>query len=89
MTVSLTPEVQKFVAEKVRARQYRSADEAVNALLAMTMQHERLTQEEMAELRAELDPATAEADRGEFVQFTTEDIIAEGRAGLSRKRQGA
>ena len=85
MTLSLTPEVQAFVAEKVRSGQYRSAEEAVNALLAMAMEQERLTPEDVADLRAQLDPAIAEADRGEFVEFTAEDVIADRRA----KRKGA
>jgi antitoxin ParD1/3/4 len=85
MTLSLTPEVQAFVAEKVRSGQYRSAEEAVNALLAMAMEQERLTPEDVADLRAQLDPAIAEADRGEFVEFTAGDVIAERRA----KRKGA
>jgi antitoxin ParD1/3/4 len=78
MTLSLTPEVQAFVAEKVRSGQYRSAEEAVNALLAMAMEQERLTPEDVAELRAQLDPAIAEADRGQFAEFTADDVIAEG-----------
>ena len=89
MTISLTPEVEKFVKEKVQAGQFRSADEAVNALLAMSMAQERLTPEDVAELRGQLDPALAEADRREFVQFDAEQIIAEGLAGLSKKRKGA
>jgi antitoxin ParD1/3/4 len=89
MTVSLTPEIEKFVAEKVRTGQFRSADDAVNALLAMSMAQEQLTPDEVAELRAELDPAIAEADRGEFVEFTAEQIIAEGRAAMAAKRKGA
>ena len=85
MTVSLTPEMEQFVAEKVRAGVYRTADEAVNSLLAMSREQEKLTPEDIAELRAELDPAVAEADRREFVEFTAEDIIAEGRAALRKK----
>ena len=89
MTVRLTPEIEAFVAEKVRAGLYRSADEAVNALLATTREQERLTSEDIAELRAELDTALTEADRGEFVEFTAEDVIAERRAARDRKRKGA
>ena len=40
MTVSLTAEMAKFVADKVRAGVYRSADEAVNALLALSREQE-------------------------------------------------
>ena len=89
MTVSLTPEMQAFVVEKVRAGQFASVDEAVNALLAMTMEQERLTLDDVAELRAALDPAIAEADRGEFVEFTADDVIREARGARPRQRKGA
>jgi putative addiction module CopG family antidote len=80
MTVSLSKAMEKFVAAKVRAGQYRSADKAVNALLAETAERERLSPEDVSQLRAQLDPAIAEADRGEFVEFTAEQIIAEARS---------
>ena len=89
MTVSLTPEMEKFIAEKVRTGQFRTSDEAVNALLAENAERERLAPEDIALLRDELDPALAEADRGEFVEFTAEDIIAEGRAALDARRKRA
>ena len=37
MTVSLRPEIERFVAEKVRAGEYGSAEEAVNGLLAQVI----------------------------------------------------
>ena len=78
-----------FCCGKVRAGQFASADEAVNALLAMTMEQERLTPDDVAELRAALDPAIAEADRGEFVEFTAADVIREARAARPGRRKGA
>ena len=38
MTVSLTPEIEQFVAEKVRSGEYRSAEEAVNGLLSQVIE---------------------------------------------------
>jgi predicted transcriptional regulator len=38
------------------------------------------------ELRAEIDVGLAEADRGEFVEFTADDVIAERRAALASKQ---
>jgi putative addiction module CopG family antidote len=86
MKVELRSDIEQFVAKKVRSGQYRSTDEAVNALLAALMEQDRLTPEDIADLRAEVDPAIAEADRGEFVAFTAEDIISEGRWAQGRKR---
>jgi antitoxin ParD1/3/4 len=89
MNVSITPEIQEYIRDKIQTGQFSSADEAVNALLAMVREQERMTPDELEDLRRELDPAIAEADRGEFVEFTAEDIIAEGRAKLAKKRKGA
>ena len=90
MQVTLSPEMKEYIAEKVRAGQFASADEAVNFLLAAARDQERLAPEEIDELRAELDPAIAEADRGEFVDVDVEKIIAERRAALAaRRRKGA
>ena len=90
MQVTLTPEMQAFVAEKVRAGQFASADEAVNLLLALVKEQEELTPSEVEELRAKLDPAIAEAACGEFVDFTADDVIAERRAALAaRRKKGA
>jgi Arc/MetJ-type ribon-helix-helix transcriptional regulator len=41
MTVSLSPEMQAFIAAKVRAGQFTSADEAVNRLLGELLERER------------------------------------------------
>ena len=88
MNVSLSAEMEKFVAEKVRTGQCASADEAVNGLLSMLKEQEALSPEDVADLRAELDPAVTEADRGEFVAFSAEDVIAQGRAVLAARRKG-
>jgi Arc/MetJ-type ribon-helix-helix transcriptional regulator len=84
--IDLRSDIEEFLAEKVRSGQYRSTEEAVNGLLAMAMEQERLTPEDVADLRAALDPAIAEADRREFVEFTAEDVIAEARG---TRRKGA
>ena len=89
MKVVLRNEAQRFVEEKVRSGQYASAEEAVNALLALVQEQERWTADDVAELRDEIDVGLREADRGEFVQFTAEDVIAEGHAALSARRKKA
>ena len=89
MTVTLNPALEQFIADKVRSGEYASAQDAVNGLLAALSEQEALTPEDVAELRAALDPALAEADRAEFTEFTAEDVIAEARARGPRRRKGA
>jgi putative addiction module CopG family antidote len=71
MNVSLNSEVERFVAEKVRAGQYRSADEAVNGLLAKLKEQERVNGDEVLRRGAEFPvfhvPPAARP-------FTSEDV---------------
>jgi antitoxin ParD1/3/4 len=89
MNVSLKPEVQRFVEEKVRTGQHASPDEAVNALRTQARDQEGQTAEDIESLRAEVDLGIAEADRGEFANFTAEDVIAERHAAMAARAKGA
>ena len=89
-TVRLNPAMARFVSSKVRAGEFASPEDAVNGLLAHLKRQEELTPQDIAELRAMLDPAIAEADRGEFVDVNIENIIAERRAAMrARRKKGA
>lgn len=91
MNVSLSPDVQRFVDQKVRRGEYGSPEEAVNQILSRVQSQEELTPEDLADLRAEVDEGLAEADRGEFVEFTAEDVISErhaARASAAKAKDG-
>ena len=86
MDISLIPPLQKFVEEQVRSGRYSSAEELINGAVAtLQSQHEALTPQEVEELRREVAIGIAEADRGDFVEFTAQDIIAEGRQRLAKR----
>ena len=87
MVVSLSAAAKTFVDEKVRAGQFASAEEAVNGLLSVVQEQERLTPADIEELRAEVDIGIADADDGRFVQFTAEDVIRQGRAALAARKR--
>jgi len=88
MTVSLQPNVQQFIDEKVRAGQFASTEEAVNSLLEQVREQESLSPADIGELRAEVDVGCAQADRGEFVEFSAESVIAEQRKALGQRTKG-
>lgn len=52
MTLSLGPELEQFIEEKVRSGQYASREDVVRAGLATLMQHDRLEQRPLDELEA-------------------------------------
>jgi Arc/MetJ-type ribon-helix-helix transcriptional regulator len=88
--VKLKSDIAEFIAEKVRAGEFASADEAVNFLLTAAKDQTGSGNSDVGELRAEIDPAIAEAERGEFVEFDAEDVIAERRrAPTARRKKGA
>ncbi len=63
MNISLTPELQKLVQAKVESGLYASESEVVEDALRLLEQREI----QLSELRARMDQALAEADRGEVV----------------------
>lgn len=88
MNVLLRPDVQRYVEEKISRGQYATPEEAVNALLWHVRELEAMTPDDIDELRDELDIGIAEADRGEFTQFTAEDVIAERHAARGARNKG-
>jgi antitoxin ParD1/3/4 len=80
MHVQIKPELQRFMDDQIKSGLYESSDVKINAALATLQAREELSSQEIEELRAEVDEGIAEADRGEFVDFTAETIIARCRA---------
>jgi len=68
MNVTLTPEVRKFVEQKVMSGRYRSPDEVVNGLLALIQHQEGLSPEDLEELRAEVEVGIDDANHHRFVE---------------------
>ena len=61
MNVSLTPELEKYIQDKVETGRYTSASEVVREALRL------LEQKEIKEFQAELDRRIASLDRGEGI----------------------
>jgi antitoxin ParD1/3/4 len=67
MNVSLSPELEAFVAAKVKSKRYTSASEVVREALRLLEEHERIRAAQLAEFQTELDRRLAALDRGETV----------------------
>lgn len=87
MRISLRPDLEKFVEEKVRQGQYENVDAVLNNAVEMLKAQDEMSPEDLEALRREIDIGLEQADRGEFVEFTAEDIIREGEAELRRRRR--
>lgn len=65
MNVSLDPKLQQYVDDKVRAGEYESPDEVLNAAVSLMKDQEEWTPEDVAHLRQDIAHAIEQLDRGE------------------------
>jgi antitoxin ParD1/3/4 len=68
MNVSLTPELDKFVAGKVESGRYTSASEVVREALRLLEEHDWARSAEIAAFNQELGTRLASLDRREQVE---------------------
>ena len=80
MNISLTPELENMIQEKVRTGMYHSASEVVRDALRLFQEREQLYAIRLAELRKEIDLADAEVKRGEVAPLDMDAIIAKAKA---------
>jgi antitoxin ParD1/3/4 len=81
MNVSLTPELEKFVAAKVEAGRYNSASEVVREALRLLEEYDQSRAVRLGEFNQELGRRLGSLDRGRNVK------PAEARGRLKRKSE--
>ncbi len=67
MNVSLTPELEQFVASKVATGRYNSASEVVREALRLLEEHDQARSAQIAAFNQELGQRLAALDSGEHV----------------------
>lgn len=85
MNVSLTPELEKFIADKVEAGLYQTSSEVVREAL-------RLMKQQDDELRRDVRAGFAAMERGEFSQYdeqSTASLAADIKARGGWRASGA
>jgi antitoxin ParD1/3/4 len=83
MNVSLTPELEQLVRQKVESGRYLSASEVVREGLRLLEERDRLYKARLAELQKEITLGIESSDRGEV--YDGETVIQELRE--SNRRQ--
>ena len=68
MNVSLTPELERFVAGKVESGRYNSASEVVREALRLLEERDRARNAQIAAFNQEIGARLASLDRGEYVK---------------------
>lgn len=94
MNVSLTPELEAFVHDKVASGRYTSASEVVRESLRLLEEREWLRERRINELKKEIQIGIDELERGEGITLNSdeelkdffEDIKLRGRQRLKQKQ---
>ncbi len=79
MNVSLTPELEALIHEKVESGMYGSASEVVREALRLLQQRDQAYRARLAEIRREIAVGTRQADRGELHELDAATLKAEAR----------
>lgn len=75
MNISLTPELQKLVHDKVATGRYNSASEVMREALRLLEEQDRLRHMRFEDLKREIAIGIEQADRGEL--FDGEEVFRE------------
>ena len=84
MNVSLTPELESFVQQKLSSGMYHSASEIVREGLRLLKEQDALKELRLLELRKEIQRGL---DSGPAQALDMEAVIAEAKADFERERQ--
>lgn len=79
MNVTLPPELEKLVADKVGSGAYHSASEVVSQALRLLDTHDALQQQQYQRLKSDVKLGLDQANRGELLPLDIEAIKQEGR----------
>ena len=74
MNVSLTPNLEKWVQEKVSTGMYSSSSEVVREALRMLAQYEKSKQEKLDSLRTDVLLGVSQVDMGNVVVFDETEL---------------
>ena len=94
MNVSLTPELEELVSEKVKSGLYNSASEVVREGLRLLREQDELRHLRLDALRRDVQIGLEQAEQGQVSLYASPaalaaDVKAQGRAGLSSSASGA
>jgi antitoxin ParD1/3/4 len=67
MNISLAPELERLVSEKVKSGRYASASEVVREGLRLLEGQEEVRQHRLAEIRQKIDRGLDQLDRGQGI----------------------
>ncbi len=88
MNVSLTPELERLINEKVVSGRYQSASEVVREALRLLEERDLTRRNRMEQLRGEIARGMEQVERGRVRPLDVDRVRTEGRKGLAVQRKG-
>ncbi len=92
MNISLTPELDSYVQQKVQTGMYHSASEVIREGLRLLREQDQVRQARLIQLRQDVDLGRDQVSRGEYTEYTAasiKDLAAEikskGRKSLAQR----
>jgi antitoxin ParD1/3/4 len=84
MNVSLTPELEEFVTQKVQSGLYQTASEVVREGLRLLLERDEQYRRKLDDLRADVAAGIEDIDRGRVAPLDAHETLKRVR----KKRQG-
>jgi antitoxin ParD1/3/4 len=91
MNISLTPQLEKLVQDRVKSGRYTSASEVIREALRLLETHDRALDEGLAQLQADVAAGLRQLDEGQsspFDEAAVERIKRRGREQLAELKSG-
>lgn len=85
MNVLLNPDLEKFVADKVKSGQFSDASALVNIAVELLRDQEQLSPDHEQFLKSQVKLGVDQLDRGERAEFTAQSIISQERQRLGKR----
>jgi putative addiction module CopG family antidote len=89
MEITLSPELLRFVEDKVKAGQFASASDVISGALDLLRQEESLTARDLAELREDVRVGLEQLDAGQGAEWDAEETKARLRAHVEQAKRAS
>ncbi len=87
MNISLTPELDQLVKNKVKSGLYNSASEVVREALRLLLSHDEIRNKQLEALQRDVQKGVASLDAGEGVEMTDELFDSIKKRGAQRLKE--
>jgi antitoxin ParD1/3/4 len=84
MNISLTPQLEEMVNQKIASGMYTPASEVIREALRLLNEHDRIREAQIQEMREKILAGMAEVREGKTKPFNADEIKAKGRERLDR-----